>query len=85
MVKRTLILQVDDILGDILSLEQVDASTDQDLNMLLLSSTAPHDNSSTHISADPAAPGKQTSASAPNELIAWCKDRQRKDNHNQSE
>ena len=79
--------QVDDLLGDILGLEQVDTSADQDLNdmLLQLSSTVPHNLEST-LGMPERVSHPLTSASAPekSDLVAWQKDRQKKDNHNQS-
>lgn len=78
--------QVDDILGDILGLEQVETGDDHDLGMLLqLSSTVPHNLDS--VGSLPEHLTQQfTSVSAPAEsdVSVWQKDRQKKDNHNQS-
>ena len=89
MIQYIFLLQ-DDILDNILKLEQVDTAADQDLNLLIdqLSSTVPH-NLDTAGSLSEAAllhTHKQTSASAPptDDINAWVKDRQKKDNHNQS-
>ncbi|KAF6023418.1 MITF [Bugula neritina] len=76
--------EVDEILGDILGLEQADAAKDQDLNMILqLSSTVPHNMESG--SADLTQSKVSLSAPVYNDLTAWSKDRQKKDNHNQIE
>lgn len=77
-------------MDNILKLEQVDTAADQDLNLLIdqLSSTVPHNLDTTGSLSEAALlhTHKQTSASAPptDDINAWVKDRQKKDNHNQS-
>lgn len=80
----------DDILDNILNLEHVDPANDHDLNLLMdqLSSTVPPQlevGSLTEHTLGLA--HQQTSASAPavdGDITSWVKDRQKKDNHNQS-
>lgn len=76
---------MDDLLNDIADIQRADATTDPDLNdMLLHLSTTVPENAMLDNNSLPNL--NQTSLSAPstNDIAAWCKERQRKDNHNQS-
>ncbi|XP_064607299.1 microphthalmia-associated transcription factor-like isoform X2 [Liolophura sinensis] len=62
--------EVDDILGEIISLENVDATTDNDLNFI--------EPTLSHISSSTEAP----TFLSDDEARLWAKERQKKDNHN---